>query len=318
MEEIEKNEENFEIFNKNDNFDFSKDLNQKNKFSTNNNSFNYQINDLNDLNNAFLQYLNFMNKNIIESLKIINEIEAIYNNQKELGIKALHNKANINHYLLNINSNYSYNNTNNFLSNPFFKNYYNYKLKNNKNSQNYIYTFNNNTNNPRIQRITKIEVKASFIKKNNENKKVTEDININNNKINENNIINIDLILSGKEKRMVVRLHPIPKNYSSFAICKLIDKYLHIENGKNQRIYKALNVPLSKVIGKNLGYCFVMMVEPKYVIQFYNTFNGLCLNKKNCKKQCSVIWANIQGDEFLNISDDPLRSPIVFKDLIKE
>ena len=309
MEANEKKEENFEIFNINTFFNFSKDLNQKDINPINNNTFNYQMNNLKYLNDAFLTYLNILNYNIIEKLKKINEEEAQYYNQKELGLKAISNKENINHYLLN---DYNYLN-NNFLS-SFLNNPYNYKLKNNKNRQNYTFTINNITNNPQMQRLTTIEIKTSFKKINKESAKVNENLS----KINENNIINFELIKSGKETRTVVRLHPIPKNYSSFDICKLLDKYLKIEMGKNQRIYKALNVPLSKVIGKNLGYCFVMMVEPKYVIQFYNTFNGLCFNKKSCRKQCSVVWANIQGDNFLNISDDPLRSPIIFKDLIKD
>ena len=47
--------------------------------------------------------------------------------------------------------------------------------------------------------------------------------------------INLDNIKSGKETRTVVRLNPIPPNYSSFDVCKLLDKYLQIESGKNQR-----------------------------------------------------------------------------------
>ena len=91
---------------------------------------------------------------------------------------------------------------------------------------------------------------------------------------------------------------------------------MHIESGKNQRIYKALYVPLSKILGKNIGFCFIMMVKPKYVINFYTTFNGINFNKKKARKPCSVIWADMQGDDFLKISEDPLRSPIIFKDLI--
>ena len=93
---------------------------------------------------------------------------------------------------------------------------------------------------------------------------------------------------------------------------------MKIEYGKNQRIYKALFVPLSKVIGRNIGYCFVMMVKPKYVIQFYNIFNRFSFNRKKCKKPCTVIWADYQGEDFLNISEDPLRKPITFKDIIDD
>ena len=99
----------------------------------------------------------------------------------------------------------------------------------------------------------------------------------------ENNTINIKDIRMGKETRTVVRLNPIPPNYSSFDVSKLLDIYLNIERGCNKRIYKALFVPLCKTIGKNLGYCFIMLVKPKYVIKFYNTFNGTTFNKKNAK-----------------------------------
>ena len=59
-----------------------------------------------------------------------------------------------------------------------------------------------------------------------------------------------------------------------------------------------------------------MMGAPQYVIDFYTTFNGITFNKKKSRKPCTVIWADVQGDDFLKISDDPLRSPIIFKDLI--
>ena len=132
------------------------------------------------------------------------------------------------------------------------------------------------------------------------------------------NIINLEDILSGKETRTVVRLNPIPQNYSSLDMSNLIDKYLGIESGKNQRIYRALYTPFSKKPGKNIRYCFIMMVKPKYVIDFYKTFNKIIFQKKRCKKPCNVIWANIQGEEFLKTNEnenDPIRIPIIFKDI---
>ena len=62
-----------------------------------------------------------------------------------------------------------------------------------------------------------------------------------------------------------------------------------------------------------------MLVKPKYVIDFYNTFNGKCFGKKKCKKPCKVIWADKQGEEFLKVSeDDPIRKPIIFKDIKRD
>ena len=59
-----------------------------------------------------------------------------------------------------------------------------------------------------------------------------------------------------------------------------------------------------------------MLAKPKYVVEFYNLFNGKSFGLKNCKKPCNVIWADIQGDEFLKLNEeDPLRKPIIFTDI---
>jgi len=127
------------------------------------------------------------------------------------------------------------------------------------------------------------------------------------------NEIKIDLILSGKEKRTFIRLIPIPNKYSPFDIIKLIDKYLKTKKG--ERIYNSLYVPLAKEIGKNKGYCFINLVSPKYVVQFYNIFNGLYFNLKNSKKPCSVVFSDKQSIECSK--EDALKRPIIFYDVVK-
>ena len=98
----------------------------------------------------------------------------------------------------------------------------------------------------------------------------------------------------------------------------LLDKFLKIESGKNQRIYKTLCLRQDKFMRKNLGYCFVMMVKPKLVFEFYKAFNRKILGEKNAKKPCKVIWA-IQGEEFLKFNgDDPFIKPIILKDIIND
>ena len=134
------------------------------------------------------------------------------------------------------------------------------------------------------------------------------------NKIKPENEINTDLIESGKETRTCIRLSPIPKKYSAFDIIRLLDRYLKTIIGK--RIYKSIYVPLTKVIGKNIGFCFLDLVSPKYVVEFYKVFNGLTFN--NCKKPCSVIFSDKQNFDNLNEEDNPLRKPIFFKDTIKD
>ena len=280
--------------------------------------------------------------NIMNYFKIEEE-EQKYFQLLHIGLKSLLNNENVNSYLLNnmiINNNINiYDNINNyaqfyFLNNNinYFGNYtYDSYLPNNNminfpqaqnninitrninNPEEYTITRKSKTNDPSIEKIEKIEVTTSFIKN---STKVSQEMN--DNSKNEN-IINLNDIINGKEKRTVVRLHPIPPNYSSFDICKFLDYYLKIKSGKNQRIYKALYSPKCKVIEKNLGYCFVMMVKPKYVIDFYNAFNGKIFWKKLCKRPCKVTWAGIQGEELLNLTgDNPFTKPIIFKDIINE
>ena len=58
------------------------------------------------------------------------------------------------------------------------------------------------------------------------------------------------------------------------------------------------------------------LIKDNDVIEFYNTFMGRSLGKKKCKKPCNVIWADIQGNDFLKTNeDDPIRKPITFRDI---
>jgi hypothetical protein len=145
------------------------------------------------------------------------------------------------------------------------------------------------------------------------NKKRGNTINIKKNLTKPENEINISNIISGTEKRCCVKLSPIPNNYSPFDIIRLIDRYLKTEKGK--RIYNSIYVPLTKEIGKNKGYCFVNMVSPKYVVTFYEVFNGLFFNLKKCKKPCYLVFSDIQNVNFSN--EDALKRPIIFTDVIK-
>jgi hypothetical protein len=318
-------------------------------------------------NNNIYNFYNIINNNLYnQKLAQLREQKLQFQQLKNLGLFAIKNPQNINHYLLNnfakknnnvnqylplnnnMNMNYNrmnYNNMNisgnpllrNYLSNQYYmnnniNNIYNMNnnLKNlnilnnlnninnlnnpnNLNNQKYTITLKSKTNDPTIEKVSKIQVTTYCVK---DNSKKLENNEVIKKEKNVKNIINLDSILSGKETRTVVRLNPIPPNYSSFDVCKLLDKYLQIESGKNQRIYKALYTPLCKVIGKNLGYCFVMMAKPKYVIDFYKVFNGRIFGKKKCKKPCNVIWADVQGEDFLKeCEDNPIRKPIIFKDI---
>ena len=166
---------------------------------------------------------------------------------------------------------------------------------------------NNETNNFNKRNNNKISKK--IIKKNDKNKVKK---NCGKNPPKPENEIHIQKILSGEEKRTFVRISPIPNKYSPYDIIILIDKYLKTKKG--ERIYNSIYVPLTKVIGKNKGYCFINLVAPKYVIQFYEIFNGLYFNIKNCKKSCTVVFSDKQEIDCSN--DDALKRPLIFNDCV--
>ena len=278
---LKANNQNQTIFKQNRWNRINPNIEQSKTFETVRN-MNYGINNLSN----FQFYNQIKSRQLlnssIQSLKELQKQKSDFYKLREKGLQGLSNVQNINHYLIKDKQN-----------NSTIKETPNYFPKNSKERQ-------------LFQQVeTKKDMKS--YKNGNSEKKIEI------NDIKEGNSINIQDIISGEETRTVIRLCPIPPNYTSYEVSKLLDKYLHIEAKKNQRIYKALYVPLCKKIGKNLGYCFVMLVKPKYVIDFYNTFNGKMLKKKKCKKPCKIIWANIQGDDFINISDDPLRSPIILR-----
>ena len=301
-------------------------LDKTKPFEAKNNNLNYNIGNKENQ-NLFSKYSNF-----------IKQKEEFYR-LKNLALTAMKNPNNINNYMYNIYNNnnlinqfpqtsYINLNFNNYINynftNPimpvYFQNQYYNQMNNigNMNETNPLYNISNmmnlNLNDPGKYTITvRSRPKNSNIEKFSKIKVVTSYLN---KQTNSKNIIKIEDILSGKEKRTFVRLSPIPDNYSSYDVAKLIDKYLKIESGKNQRIYKALSTPLCKKGIKNLGYCFIKMIKPQYVIDFYNAFNGKFFFNEKIKKPFNVIWADYQEKDFSEAGDGGRkRHLIVFKDI---
>ena len=259
-------------------------------------------------------------QNSANNLKIyikINEEEQKFRLLVQFGLISLSKKENVNNYLLSKINNSINNNDIKTTNNQF--NPINNNINIFYNGNNIDDSFHpNNINRLHYQKnINKVNdspmrIKISFIKN-------SSKVNQENHFDSKNKNINLNDIINGKEKRTVVRLRPIPKNYSYFDLLKFMSKHLEKESGKNQIIYKALYFPICKVTGKNFGFCFVMMDEPKYVIDFYNTFNRKIFGKNKYKKRCKVSWANIQGEEFLNaIEDDQVGETIIFEDIVNE
>ena len=264
--------------------------------------------------------ISYNNMSYIESL-LDNDEKSLNQIQQNQNIKINQNFQNIqnsnNTYLMNANNYLNINNINQFLQmNSLFLNYQNLLLKNQ--IQNYLlFQYMNSNNNENIN-INNYSINKNIKNNFHKNNKKNKDNNNNDNNSNpkkkppkpENEII-ISKIISGEEKRTFIRLNPIPNKYSPFGIINLLDKILKTQKGK--RIYNSVYVPLAKVIGKNKGYCFINLVSPKYVVEFYRIFNGM--NLKTCKKPCSVVFSDKQNIDCSN--EDALKRPIVFSDVIE-
>ena len=143
--------------------------------------------------------------------------------------------------------------------------------------------------------------------------KIVKKNNTNKSKIN----LDINLALNGTIKVTTIRLVNIPKYFSLIHMSRYIDKILDIKHEKRNRIYNYLRVPLSKKIGKNLGFCFINVIDPKYLVVFYKEFNGKIL--KNCKKQCIINLADIQIKDVnkIDLEKDASQNTLIFNDCDK-
>ena len=293
---------------------------KENITSNNKNYDNDSLSSISDQSND--STFSYNNMSYIESLldndeKSLNQIPQ--NRQLNQNLQNIPNNT----YLMNANNNLNINNYNQFQQLNTLLPYYQYLQLNNQ-IQNYqllqfiMNIINNNNENININNISINKIRKHNFQKNKNNKKNKTNNNNENNNSNlkkkapkpENEII-ISKILLGEEKRKFVRLSPIPNKYSPFDVINLLDKILKTEKGK--RIYNSVYVPLAKVIGKNKGYCFVSLVSPKYVVEFYRIFNGM--NLKNCNKPCSVVFSDKQNIDCSN--DDALKRPIVFSDVVE-
>lgn len=312
----------------NQNFDQEYSISEEMDF---NKSFSFNNKNTNDNNNSNLdkkkdsldEKVNLKKENLFSPFVSWN-VGKINNTKQNMDNTQLFNSQ-INNQPHPIINNFQKNNSNNTF-------YYPYNIqKGFLPFNNTLISQNSSINNGQLGKITPTDFIIEFkdknknklsVKINYESNSVKLDINKNNKSeecqinrttyIKPENEIQFSKILSGEEKRTCIRLSSIPKRYSPFDVIKFIDKHLKTVPGK--RIYKSIYVPLSKVIGRNIGYCFIDMVSPKFVIEFYNAFNGKYT--KNLKKKFWVVFSDIQNVDVYG--DDPLRKPIIFKDFTKD
>ena len=103
----------------------------------------------------------------------------------------------------------------------------------------------------------------------------------------EKQIIKLEDIARGIEKRTTVMIRNVPIKYT----VEVLEKELEYFNGKFDCIY----MPFDYENGGNKGYAFLNLVNPYHVLLFYEFFQGKCWSFFESKKICELNFANFQG-----------------------
>ena len=103
----------------------------------------------------------------------------------------------------------------------------------------------------------------------------------------EKQIIKLEDIARGIEKRTTVMIRNVPIKYT----VEVLEKELEYFNGK----FDCLYMPFDYENGGNKGYAFLNLVNPYHVLLFYEIFQGKCWSFFESKKICELNFANFQG-----------------------
>ena len=109
--------------------------------------------------------------------------------------------------------------------------------------------------------------------------------NINNKS--ENNKLNLDDIISGKDTRTTVMIRNIPIKYTDEMLIEALEEF----KGK----YDCLYLPFDYEKNGNKGYAFINFVHPLHILYFYDKFSGKKWELFESSKICELNMANFQG-----------------------
>jgi hypothetical protein len=103
----------------------------------------------------------------------------------------------------------------------------------------------------------------------------------------EKQVIKLEDVALGKEKRTTVMIRNIPIKYTD----KVLENELQQFKGK----YNCLYMPFDYENGGNKGYAFLNLTSPYHVLLFYEVFYNKCWMYFESKKICDLNYAVFQG-----------------------
>ncbi|KAI5431719.1 hypothetical protein KIW84_035763 [Lathyrus oleraceus] len=100
--------------------------------------------------------------------------------------------------------------------------------------------------------------------------------------------LDIDCIKRGEDNRTTLMIKNIPNKYTSKMLLAAID--IH-----HKGTYDFLYLPIDFRNRCNVGYAFINMTDPSFIVPFYKVFNEKKWLKFNSEKVASLAYARIQG-----------------------
>ncbi|CAI8592090.1 unnamed protein product [Vicia faba] len=100
--------------------------------------------------------------------------------------------------------------------------------------------------------------------------------------------LDIDCIKRGKDNRTTLMIKNIPNKYTSKMLLAAIDAH-------HKGTYDFLYLPIDFRNRCNVGYAFINMTDPSFIVPFYKDFNEKKWEKFNSEKVASLAYARIQG-----------------------
>ncbi|GAB4815073.1 hypothetical protein N2152v2_002119 [Parachlorella kessleri] len=125
--------------------------------------------------------------------------------------------------------------------------------------------------------------------------------------------LDIGRIRSGEDKRTTLMIKNIPNKYTQKMLLALIEE-------RFRGMFDFFYLPIDFKNKCNVGYAFINMVKPEYIIPLVDEFHGKRWPKFNSEKICHIAYGRIQGkaalvQHFQNSSllhEDKRCRPVLF------
>jgi len=125
--------------------------------------------------------------------------------------------------------------------------------------------------------------------------------------------LDLEKIRLCQDTRTTLMIRNIPNKYNQKMLLAAVDE-------KHKGIYDFFYLPIDFKNKCNVGYAFVNLTDPQFIIAFYQDFNHKKWEKFNSEKVCEITYARIQGknslvSHFQNsslMSEDKKCRPIIF------